>query len=229
MYPGHNQAGVFSCAGSTRVKGWHPTIHRDREADREPRPVRRVSSREIQFWRQHTELCYGRVNSTVSSFNTVVKSSLLNRLTGLGRLVTSSPGVPVVRALTFTNNTTALVANGSSGSEAMATINLTTGASTVLGAFNPSSVFSATLADSAGGPVYVLDSLGNEYTIAANGNRTLVVSTGNHFYLDLTIGTAASVPEPSTKCLDQFVHDRCSESRGLFAVQRQGTGISKRG
>jgi PEP-CTERM motif len=112
--------------------------------------------------------------------------------------VTSSPGVPIVRALTFTNSTTALVASGSTGSESLSSINITTGASTSLGAFNPASVFSAAIAASPGGPVYVLDSLGDEYTIADNGNLTLVGSTGNHFYLDMTIASAASVPEPST-------------------------------
>jgi hypothetical protein len=113
-------------------------------------------------------------------------------------LVTSSPAVPVVRGLTFTNSTTALVLSGSSGSESLASINVTTGASTALGALNPSTVFSAAIGASPGGPVYLLDSLGNEYTIADNGNLTLVGSTGTRFYLDMTIAPTASVPEPST-------------------------------
>jgi MYXO-CTERM domain-containing protein len=112
-------------------------------------------------------------------------------------LLTPSPAVPVIRALTFTNSTTALVANGSGGNETLSSINLTTGASAVLGAFNPSSVFAPAMAANPGGSVYVLDGLGNEYTISLTGNLTLVGNTGNQFYLDMTIAPN-SVPEPST-------------------------------
>jgi hypothetical protein len=114
-------------------------------------------------------------------------------------LVTSSPAVSIVRSLTFTNSTTAWAVSGNIGSEVLSSIDPTTGASALLGALNPSSVFTAAIAANPGGSVYALDSVGDEYTLAANGNLTLVGSTGSQFYLDMTIAPSdTAVPEPST-------------------------------
>jgi hypothetical protein len=78
-------------------------------------------------------------------------------------------------------------------------VNLTTGATTLIGPLNSVSGFIVAEDRGTDGVLYGLDSAGNAYTIDGAGVSTLIGNTGNHFFLDLSIpaGTTAT-PEPAT-------------------------------
>jgi hypothetical protein len=136
-----------------------------------------------------------------TNFTSTTSLFTLNTSTAAATLlVNTAPALSVARAMTITNPTTALILSGSSGSQALNSVNLTTGANVVLGPINPVSGFAVALAAAPGGTLYSLDSLGNAYTVGGTGTYTLIGSTGNHFFLDLTIAPAA-VPEPSSLAL----------------------------
>ena len=114
-------------------------------------------------------------------------------------LVTTNPGEGIARALALMNPTTALIAAGSAGSESLVSINLTTGATSVLGAIQ-SSDFVAAMATGPGGILYGLTGAGNEVIINPDGSTTLVGNTGGQFYLDMAIIPGVA-PEPSSLAL----------------------------
>ena len=114
-------------------------------------------------------------------------------------LITSA-NVGVVRSLTDVDSNTALVINGSIGSEQSTFVNLTTGAITPIGPLNSVSGFIVAEDLGTDGVLYGLDSAGNAYSIdGTTGVSTLIGDTGNQFFLDLSIPVAATAtPEPST-------------------------------
>jgi len=117
------------------------------------------------------------------------------------RLVTSSYGGGVSRALTLVDATTAETLVGTSSGQALATTNLSTGATTLSGTLTTKSLTPA-LARTADGTLYALDLGGNEYTLAPSGAATLIANFGSRQFLDLTlVPQTAAVPEPSTLAL----------------------------
>ncbi len=114
-------------------------------------------------------------------------------------LVTTNPGEGAARAMALLNPTTALIASDSPVTQSLVSIDLTTGASAVLGTIQDSHQLAA-MAFGPGGVLYGLDAAGNEIIIGLDGSTTTVGNTGGIFYLDMTIIPAA-VPEPSSLAL----------------------------
>jgi len=150
--------------------------------------------------------------TTIYSINTTTPSNTTP-------VVTFSQGVS--RALTLENSNTALVPSDSPATPSLISVNLTTGANTVLGPINTlSGTMAAMDFDSSLTTLYGLDALGNEYTInPLNGNTTLVGNTGGaFFYTDLAISPLQqSAPEPASVAM------LCT---GLLAVW--GIGVRRR-
>jgi hypothetical protein len=114
-------------------------------------------------------------------------------------------------AMTDLNSNTALFIAGYQGTpQTLDSVNLTTGATTVIGStglspVNVQGIFGIAFS---GGTLYGVGDIGNEYTIdPATGVATpFAESSGDQFFLDLTIAPAAAppatgIPEPATLTL----------------------------
>jgi hypothetical protein len=141
-------------------------------------------------------------NSLIATnFNSNTGLYSLNTTTATPTLIAATnPSVGVVRAMTVVDATSARILVGSSSDQSLQSLDLITGATSLLGPINPISGFSVALASGPGGSLYSLDTSGNAYSVSPTGNYTLIGNTGSYFYLDLTI-SAAAVPEPSSVVL----------------------------
>lgn len=108
----------------------------------------------------------------------------------------------VVRAMTLLDSTHVLVVDDST-STFLESIDLTTGTDTTIGTLGPGGQFILAMTFGFDGNLYALDSSGNEYIVdPATAGLTTVGSTGNDFWLDMTMGHPASTtPEPATLVL----------------------------
>ncbi len=147
----------------------------------------------------------GDVEGLIFSGNTLLGTNFTNPTTiysintstaGVTPLVTTDPGEGVTRALTLENSNTALIASDSPTFQTLISVNLTTGATTVLGSLGSNGIYGMDFGNSV---LYGLGQQGAVYTIdPTTGATTLVGSTGSQFWLDLAITNSATVPEPST-------------------------------
>jgi hypothetical protein len=114
-------------------------------------------------------------------------------------LVTTNPGQGVARALALADSNTAYIVSNSPTVQSLVSVNLTTGATVVLGTIDDPNLIAA-ISVGPGGTIYALDSVGQELIVNQDGSTQLVGSTGGQFWLDSTI-ISASVPEPSSLAL----------------------------
>jgi hypothetical protein len=117
-------------------------------------------------------------------------------------IAATAPAVTAVRAMTITGPTSGFLLGDLQSGQGLFSVDPASGATALLGVINPIGSLAAALAAAPGGELYALDMSGNAYSVAADGNFTLIGNTGNHFYLDLAIyASTPVVPEPSSLVL----------------------------
>jgi len=137
---------------------------------------------------------------------------------GVTPLGTTDPAQGVTRAFALEGSNTGLIVTDSPAFQTLNSVDLTTGATTTLGFLGSNGIYGI---DFAGKVLYGLGNGGAVYTIdPTTGATTLVGTTGSQFWLDLAIGNAATVPEPSTFVL--------AVSVVLFAGMVQGVRSGRR-
>jgi hypothetical protein len=139
-------------------------------------------------------LSFTATTPTLFSLNTATAA-----VTNLVTLTSSLSGSP--RALAAYDSNTAYVAADASGGANLYTVNMTTGAVTLVGLMSGvgSSGQFAAMDFAANGNLYGLDNNGAIWSInPSTAAVTLLGNTGSQFWLDMTI---QSVPEPSTYAL----------------------------
>jgi hypothetical protein len=114
-------------------------------------------------------------------------------------LVTLGSATGSVRTMTVVDANTILIRSDSPVTNSLQSVNLTTGAVTLIGTLNVSGSQFAAMDFAANGNLYGLDNNGGVLLInPATAATTLLGSTGSQFWLDMAFVT---VPEPSTYAL----------------------------
>jgi hypothetical protein len=153
----------------------------------------------------------GDIEGLVFNGNTLLGSNYTSSPTTIYSINTSNASTTTVttasvgnwvRGMTLEDSNDVFVVSGPCSvppctSSELSSINLSTGVVTAIGALVDDSEIFAAIAYT-NGVLYGLDSAGNEFTInTSSGGLTLVGSTGEQFWLDMT----TAVPEPSTVLL----------------------------